>query len=64
MKTIFKLKFLVGFYLSILLVLLLCVVATPLAIQHGLSMTRTFMIEEETLETVLILFIFMVFLLL
>ena len=58
METIWKRNYIVGFYFSILLVLLLCVSTTPLLIQHGISITDNFMIEEEVLETALILVLF------
>jgi len=53
-----KLKFLIGFYLSVLVVLLLSVVATPLLVRHGLPLTHKFVIEEESLETILIAALF------
>jgi uncharacterized protein YeeX (DUF496 family) len=55
METIWKRNYIVGFYFSILLVLLLCVITTPLLIRHGISITDHLMVEEEVLETVLIL---------
>jgi uncharacterized protein YeeX (DUF496 family) len=55
METIWKRNYIVGFYFSILLVLLLCVSTTPLLIRHGISITDHLMVEEEVLETVLIL---------
>jgi hypothetical protein len=58
MKTIWKRNYVVGFYFSILLVLLLCVSTTPLLIRHGILITNNFMIEEEVLETALILALF------
>ena len=58
MKTVQKLKFLIGFYLGVLVFLLLSVIAIPLIIQHGLSVTRGFIIEEEILETILIFILF------
>jgi hypothetical protein len=60
MATIEKLKFLIGFYLAVLIFLLLCVTATPLLIRHGISLTAKFIIEEETLETLLIAALFAV----
>jgi uncharacterized protein YeeX (DUF496 family) len=58
METIWKRNYIVGFYFSILLVLLLCVITTPLLIRHGISITDHLMVEEEVLETVLILALF------
>ena len=58
MKTVQKLKFLIGFYLGVLVFLLLSVIVIPLIIQHGLSVTRGFIIEEEILETILIFILF------
>lgn len=60
METVRKLKFLAGVYVSVLLVLLLCVCLTPLLIQHGISAGRAhkLIIEEETLETLLIVTLF------
>lgn len=58
MQEVQKLKFLIGFYLSILIILLLSVVATPLLVRHGLPLTRKFVIEEESLETLLIAVLF------
>lgn len=55
METIWKRNYTIGFYFSILLVLLLCVSTTPLLIRHGISITEHLMVEEEVLETVLIL---------
>ncbi len=54
METDKKLRYLIGAYLAILAVLLLSVIAMPLAIRHGFAVTRKFIIEEETLETILI----------
>jgi hypothetical protein len=58
MKTAWKQHYVIGFYYSILLVLLLCVSTTPLLIRQGISITDHLMIEEEVLETVLILALF------
>lgn len=58
MKSIRKLKLLAGVYVSILLLLLVCVSLMPLIIRHGFAATRTFIIEEETLETLLIVMLF------
>ena len=58
MEPIWKQNYIVGFYFSILLVLLLCVSTTPLLIRHGISITDHFIIEEEYVETALILALF------
>jgi len=60
MESVRKLKILAGVYLSVLLVLLLCVCMTPLVIQHGIStgLPHKLIIEEETLETLLIVTLF------
>jgi hypothetical protein len=58
METVQKLKYLSRFYLSVLLVLLLCAAFTPLVIRHGISVTRRFIIEEDVLESVLIVILF------
>ncbi len=58
MKTVKKLNLIIVFYLGVLVLLLLSVIAIPLVIQHGLSITRTFIIEEEILETALIVILF------
>lgn len=58
MKSIRKYKKFVAFYLSALFFLLLCVIVTPMLIQHSLSVTREFIIEEEVLETTLIIILF------
>jgi hypothetical protein len=58
METIWKRQYILGLYFSILLVLLLCVSSTPLLIRNGISISDHFIIEEEVLETVLILFLF------
>ena len=58
MKTVRRLKFLIVFYLWGLISLMLSVIAMPLFIRHGLPMTRTFIIEEEILETSLIAILF------
>ena len=54
MENIKKLKLLIAFYLIVLVFLLLCVMAMPLIIRHGLSVANRFVIEEQSLETVLI----------
>ena len=58
MKTVQKLKFLIVFYLGVLVSLLLAVIAMPLIIQHRLPLTPEFIIEEEILETSLIVILF------
>jgi len=55
MKTDQKLKFLIGMYLGVLVFLLLSVIATPLVIQYGVSVTQEFIIEEDVIETALII---------
>jgi len=58
MESVWKPSYLIGLYFSILLVLLLCVSTTPLLIRHGIAITDRFMIEEEVLETIMILVLF------
>jgi len=58
METDKKLKYLIGAYLAVLVILLLSVIAMPLVIRHGLALTRKLIIEEETLETILIVLLF------
>ena len=58
MKTIRQQNFLIGFYFSILLFLLLCVSTTPLLIRHGISLSDRFVIDEDILETAMILALF------
>lgn len=58
MKTVQKVKCLIGLYLGVFVFLLLLVIAMPLMIQHGLSVTQKFIIEEEILETSLIIILF------
>jgi hypothetical protein len=58
MEIVRKLKFLIAAYLSVLFFLLLSVIAMPLVIRQGLSLTPTFVIEEESLETALIVLLF------
>ena len=53
-----KLKLLISAYLFVLILLLLSVIAMPMVIHHGLSITRRFVIEEQSLETVLIVLLF------
>jgi hypothetical protein len=54
METVDKLKHLISFYLMVLVFLLLCVIATPMVIRHGLPLTRELIIAEDTFETILI----------
>ena len=61
MKTVQKLQFFIAFYLGILFFLLLSVVCIPVLIQHGLSVTQEFIIEEEIFETSLIVILFGIF---
>lgn len=58
MEPIQKRNRLIGLYLSVLFILLLCVSATPLLIRHGLTLNRRLIVEEETLETLLIITLF------
>jgi len=58
MESVWKPNYLIGFYFSIMLVLLLCVSTTPLLIRHGFAITDRFLIEEEVLETIMILVLF------
>jgi hypothetical protein len=58
MKTVKKLKRLIAVYLSILVVLLLSVTATPMIVRHDMALTSTFIIAEEKLETGLIVILF------
>ena len=52
-----KIKKLLLFYFSILAILLLCLLATPLLIQRGLTINSRFLIEEDVLESILIFFL-------
>jgi hypothetical protein len=58
MQIVQKLKILIGFYLSVLVILMLSVVAMPLLVRHSLTLTSQFVIEEERLETLLIAILF------
>lgn len=58
METVKKLKYLVVTYLAALFLLLLCVSATPLIVRHGIMVRSDFIIEEEVLETALIIALF------
>ena len=51
-------KPLIVFYFAALIFLLLSVISMPLVIRHELSVTRHFIIEEEILETLLIIIVF------
>ena len=61
MKTVQKLRILIAFYLGGVVFLLLSVVFVPLLVQHGLSVTQKFIIEEEIFETSLIVILFGIF---
>ena len=54
-KTARKLKFLIFIYLGVLALILLSVIVTPLVIQYGVSITQDFIIEEDIIETTLII---------
>ena len=58
MKSEKRLKTLIGFHVSVLFILLLCVIATPLVIRHSISITSRFIIEEEYFESILIILLF------
>ena len=58
MDTARKLKIYIGIYVGVLTGLLLCVCATPMLIQAGVSTSPGLMIEEEVLETSLIVTLF------
>lgn len=58
METDKKLEHLIGVYLAVLVILLLSVITMPLLIRHGFPVTSKFIIEEETLETILIVLLF------
>ena len=58
MKTVRKLKYLVIFYVGLLVILLLAVLAIPLTIRQGIAVSSVFIIEEEFLETALIVILF------
>jgi len=60
MKTVQKLKYLVAFYMGLLVVLLLAVIAIPLTVQQEISVTSTLIIEEEFIETALIVILFVI----
>ena len=49
---------LIKFYVTTLFVLLLSVIATPMLIRAGLPLTRHVILEEETVETALIIILF------
>lgn len=54
MESVKPIKSLIVVYLVLIVLLLLCVAATPLLIRHGLAVNGHLIIEEEFLETVLI----------
>jgi hypothetical protein len=54
METVKKIKSLIVVYLALIVFLLLCVSATPLFIRHGLAIGGRLIIEEEYLESTLI----------
>jgi hypothetical protein len=58
MDIVKKLKLLIAVYFIVLVFLLLSVIAMPMVIRHGLTVGRRFVIEEERLETVLIILLF------
>ena len=58
MELVQKLKALIGCYLLVLVLLLLSVIAMPLIIRHGVSVAHRIVIEEQSLETVLIVLLF------
>ena len=58
METTMKANRLVGIYFSILLILLLLVSTTPLLVRQGLSLSEQFLIEEDVLETIMIIALF------
>ncbi len=58
METIKKIKSLIVVYLVLIVFLLLCIAATPHLIQHGMAISGHLIIEEEFLETTLIVAIF------
>jgi hypothetical protein len=58
MESIKKLKLLIAAYLLVLVFLLLSVMAMPLVIRHGLAFGSRFIMEEQSLETVLIVLLF------
>jgi len=55
MKTTRKLKFLIFIYLGLLVFILLSLIVTPLIIQYGVTITQEFIIEEDIIETTLII---------
>ncbi|MEJ2660630.1 MAG: hypothetical protein P8Z73_07905 [Desulfobacteraceae bacterium] len=60
MEIVQKLRLLIAAYLFVLAFLLLSVIAMPLVIRHGFSVAHRFVIEEQRLETVLIVLLFIV----
>ncbi|MEJ2155741.1 MAG: hypothetical protein P8X96_10420 [Desulfobacteraceae bacterium] len=59
METVKKIKSLVVVYFVLMVFLLLCIAATPLLIRHGLTISGHLIMEEEFLETALIVAIFL-----
>jgi hypothetical protein len=60
MESVKKLKRLSVLYLSVLILLVVCITATPVVIRHGISIARRFIIEEATLESCLIAILLLV----
>jgi hypothetical protein len=58
MESLGKLKILIATYLVILAVLLLSVIAMPLLVRHGIALTQKLFLEEQSLESILILTMF------
>ena len=58
MEELNKFRYLISLYLVGLVLLLICVALTPLLIRHGISVSRRFIVEEGTIETVLIVILF------
>ena len=58
MKNIQKFNFVITFYLMVLVFLQLSVVAVPLFIHWDFAIKHKFIIEEEILETILIVILF------
>jgi hypothetical protein len=58
MKTVKQMKSLIFIYLMLIVLLLMCVATTPLLIRHDLAIAGRLIIEEEFLESALIVAIF------
>jgi hypothetical protein len=58
MRTIRRLKVLISVYGAVLLLLLICVCGTPLLIREGMAVSSGLQVEEEILETILIVVLF------